>query len=130
MVVIFQSLVPLLVLILIWFIPGTPRWYIKRHNNIDAARAALQRVREDPQEIEDELLAIREAIEFEKEAISGSYAALWKDKSVRKRLLLAFVINAGQQITGQGSLNSYSTIIYKKVSNDQFSKKLVGLSLT
>jgi MFS family permease len=28
---------------------------------------------------------------------------------------LALVINAGQQITGQGSLNSYSTKIYQKV---------------
>lgn len=58
---------------------------------------------------------IREALEFEKEAISSNYSALWKDRSVRWRLILAFVINAGQQITGQGSLNSYSTIIYKKV---------------
>jgi hypothetical protein len=39
---------------------------------------------------------IREALEFEKEAISSSYSALWKDRSVRKRLLLAFVVNAGQ----------------------------------
>ena len=58
---------------------------------------------------------IREALEFEKEAISSGYSALWKDRSVRKRLLLAFVINAGQQVTGQGSLNSYSSLIYKKV---------------
>lgn len=34
---------------------------------------------------------------------------------MRKRLLLAFVLNAGQQITGQGSLNTYSTKIYQKV---------------
>ena len=58
---------------------------------------------------------IREALEYEKEAISTGYAALWKDRSVRKRLLLAFVINAGQQITGQGTLNTYSTKIYQKV---------------
>jgi MFS family permease len=60
-------------------------------------------------------LRIREAIEYEKEAISGSYSALWKDKSLRKRMGLAFIINAGQQITGQGTLNTYSTKIYKKV---------------
>ena len=58
---------------------------------------------------------IREALEFEREVISSSYSALWKDPSVRKRLLLAFVLNAGQQVTGQGSLNSYSTIIYERV---------------
>ena len=29
--------------------------------------------------------------------------------------MLAFVINAGQQITGQGTLNTYSTKVYQKV---------------
>lgn len=60
-------------------------------------------------------MRIREAIEYEKEAISGNYSALWKDKSLRKRMGLALVLNAGQQLTGQGSLNSYSTKIYQKV---------------
>jgi len=60
-------------------------------------------------------MAIREAIEFEKEAISSSYSALWKDPSVRKRLLIAFALNAGQQVSGQGTLNTYSTKVYEKV---------------
>lgn len=72
-------------------------------------------MRDSEEEVEDEILRIREAIEYEKEAISGNYSALWKDKSLRKRMLLALVINAGQQLTGQGSLNSYSTKIYQKV---------------
>lgn len=115
MVVIFQLLMPALILSLIATIPGTPRWYIKHNNDIDKARETLQRVRETEQEVEDEILMIREALEYEKEAISSNYSALWKDRSVRKRLLLAFVINAGQQVTGQGTLNTYSTKIYKKV---------------
>lgn len=60
-------------------------------------------------------MRIREALEYEKEAISSNYSALWKDKSLRKRMVLALIINAGQQVTGQGSLNSYSTKIYQKV---------------
>ena len=72
-------------------------------------------MRDTEQDVEDEILIIREALEFEKEAISSGYSALWKDRSVRKRLLLAFVINAGQQVTGQGTLNTYSTKIYQKV---------------
>ena len=97
-----------------FFIPESPRWYVKK-GKIDSARASLRRVRDTDQEVEDETLMIREALEFEKEAISSGYSALWKDKSVRKRLMLALVINAGQQVTGQGSLNSYSSLIYKKV---------------
>jgi len=121
MVIIFQLLVPILILIQVPFIPDSPRWFVKR-NKIDNARRALSRVRDTQQEVEDELLMIREALEFEREAISSTYSALWKDRSIRKRLLLAFVINAGQQITGQGSLNTYSTIVYKKVFKKQASK--------
>ena len=105
---------PVLIVAQVIFIPETPRWYVQK-SKIDKARNSLVRVRNTDQDVEDELLMIREALEFEKEAISSSYSALWKDRSVRKRLLLAFVLNAGQQITGQGSLNSYSTIIYEEV---------------
>ena len=115
MVVIFQILVPIIILTLLPFIPETPRWYIQHGGRVDDARASLRRVRATEQEVEDEILVIREALEFEKEAISNSYTALWKDPSVRKRLLLAFVLNIGQQLTGQGTLNTYSTAIYKKV---------------
>jgi len=115
MVVIFQLLMPILILAQIFFIPETPRWYVQHGNRLEQARASLRRVRDSEQEVEDEILVIREALEFEKEAISSSYSALWKDRSVRKRLLLAFVLNAGQQVTGQGTLNTYSTIVYKKI---------------
>lgn len=114
MVVIFQLLVPILIVAQTPFIPESPRWYVKKEK-FESARSALSRVRDTEEEVDNELLMIREAIEFEKEAISSTYSALWKDKSVRKRLLLALIINAGQQITGQGSLNSYSTKIYQKV---------------
>ncbi|ORY62424.1 general substrate transporter [Pseudomassariella vexata] len=115
MVVIFQVLVPVIIIILLPFQPESPRWWIQRHNNVEEAKKALRKIRATEQEVEDEVLVIREAIEFEKEAISSSYTALFKDPSIRKRLYLAFFINVGQQLSGQGTLNSYSTSIYKKV---------------
>ncbi|KAI0593698.1 sugar transporter [Biscogniauxia sp. FL1348] len=123
-VVIFQILVPLIIIILLPFQPESPRWWIKRHGDVDQARACLRKIRDTEQEVEDEILAIREAIEFEKEALGGGggsgggtkgYLALFRDPSVRKRLYLAFVINVGQQLSGQGTLNSYSSAIYKKI---------------
>ncbi|KAI1330827.1 general substrate transporter [Xylariaceae sp. FL0255] len=114
-VVIFQILVPFIIIVLLPFQPESPRWWIQRHNNIDKARAALSRIRDTEQEVEDEVLAIREAIEYEKEAISSSYTALFKDPSIRKRLGLCIALNVGQQLTGQGTLNSYSSTIYKGV---------------
>jgi len=117
MVVFFQILMPIVILSQVFFIPESPRWYVQK-GKLDHARHSLQRVRDTDQEVENELLEIREALQFEKEAISSGYSALWKDKSVRKRMYLAMVINGGQQITGQGTLNSYSTIVYKKVFKD------------
>ena len=115
MVVIFQILVPLIIIILLPFQPESPRWHIQKNGDVEKARAALRKIRDTEQEVEDEILVIREALEYEKEAISSTYKALWIDPSVRKRLLIAMLINVGQQLTGQGSLNSYSTAIYKKV---------------
>ncbi|KAI0852933.1 general substrate transporter [Daldinia vernicosa] len=115
MVVIFQILVPIIIIVLLPFQPESPRWWIKRHNNVEEAKKALRKIRETEQDVEFEVLSIREAIEFEKEAASGSYLALFKDPSVRKRLYLAFILNVGQQLSGQGTLNSYSSAIYKTI---------------
>lgn len=115
MVVIFQLLVPVLILSQVFFIPESPRWYVQKGRKYEEARASLRRVRATEEAVEEELVTIREAIEFEAEAISSGYSALWKDKSVRKRMVIAMIVNGGQQITGQGTLNTYSSIIYKKV---------------
>lgn len=126
LVVILQILVPTIVCIGLPFQPDSPRWWIKRHNNIEKAKAALRLIRETEQEVEDEVLAIREAIEYENEAVSGTYRALWKDPSIRKRMYLAFVINVGQQLTGQGTLNSYSSSIYNTVFNSSETTDLIN----
>lgn len=126
MVVIFQLMVPVLILAQLPFIPESPRWLLKHGDRQDSARRSLYKVRDTDQDVEDEVLQIREALEFEKEAISSSYSALWKDKSVRKRLMLAFVINAGQQITGQGTLNTYSTKVYEKVFTSDSTVNLIN----
>ncbi|CAO2650761.1 Nn.00g020530.m01.CDS01 [Neocucurbitaria sp. VM-36] len=118
MVVIFQILMPLVILSQVFFIPESPRWYVQKGRNYESARKSLRRVRDSEEEVEEEITTIREAIEFEAEAISSGYSALWKDKSVRKRMYIAMIVNGGQQITGQGTLNSYSSIIYKKVFKD------------
>ncbi|CAK7236989.1 hypothetical protein SBRCBS47491_009824 [Sporothrix bragantina] len=119
MVVIFQLLLPAVICVQLPFLPESPRWFIQRHNDVDGARAALSRLREED-EVEDELLMIREAVEYEKEAMwSGkkAYIGLFRNASIFKRLMLVFVINAGQQLSGQGTLNSYSSTIYAKVFN-------------
>lgn len=114
-VVIFQMLVPIIILSQVFFIPESPRWYVQKSRDYEKARQSLRRIRDTEEEVEVEITTIREAIEFEAEAISSGYSALWKDKSIRKRMYIAMIVNGGQQITGQGTLNTYSSIIYKKV---------------
>ncbi|OHW92224.1 sugar transporter [Colletotrichum incanum] len=114
MVVLFQILVPTIVCCSLWTIPESPRWYVQK-SKPERARKVLLSLRNTQEEAEQELLTIREAIEYEKEAISTNYTALFKDPSVRKRLFLTILLNVGQQLTGQGTLNNYSTQIYRKV---------------
>lgn len=80
------------------------------------------------EEAEEELQTIIAAVEFERNSneTSSGYAALWKDKSVRRRLLLALGMNAGQQLTGQGSLTTYSTKIYKGVFQSSSTVALIN----
>lgn len=92
MVVIFQMLVPTIIIILLPFQPETPRWHIQRRGDVDAARASLKKIRDTEQEIEEELIAIREAIEYEKEITGVGYMALFKEPSIRRRLFLAFIL--------------------------------------
>ncbi|KAL3490762.1 general substrate transporter [Aspergillus germanicus] len=118
MVVIFQLLLPLIIISQLPFMPESPRWLVQRKNDFEGARKVLAQVRDTDEEIDAELLTIREAIQFEKEALDNgkrAYMTLIKDASVRKRLLLTFVLNIGQQLTGQGTFNSYSSTIYKKI---------------
>ncbi|KAF6813990.1 sugar transporter [Colletotrichum plurivorum] len=125
MVVVFQVLVPTIVCALLWTIPESPRWYIQK-NKEEKARKAMLSLRNSPEEAEQELLTIKEAIEYEKEAISTNYSALFKDPSVRKRLFLTMLLNVGQQLTGQGTLNNYSTQIYRKVWPDTKTINLIN----
>lgn len=58
-----------------------------------------------------------------------SYKLFFTDPSMRWRFFLACVINFGQQATGQGSLNNYSTIIYQKVFNNNSTIQLINVCL-
>ncbi|KAF1849568.1 sugar transporter [Cucurbitaria berberidis CBS 394.84] len=120
-----QLLAPVIIIVAISFCPESPRWLVKNDRLEDAVKA-LSAVRDDPEVVQQEISDITRALQFEKDEISSGYAALWKDKSIRKRLLLCILLNVGQQLTGQGSLNNYSTKIYQSVFSDNSTIQLIN----
>ncbi|KAK4127165.1 general substrate transporter [Parathielavia appendiculata] len=95
MVVIFQLMMPLIICAQLPFLPESPRWLIAKKNDYKGAKAALMRVR-STEEVDAEILSIRKAIAYEKEAAPRkheAYMALIKDKAIRKHVILAFIIN-------------------------------------
>lgn len=82
---IFQLLAPILIIITISFCPESPRWLVK-HDRMEEAVKALSQVRDDPERVQHEISDITRALQFEKDEISSGLSALWKDKSIRKRL--------------------------------------------
>lgn len=125
LVVVFQILAPTFVISNALFIPESPRWLIQRGQHHKAYKS-LEQVRGGREQVDEEYAAIIAAIRYESEHVDGSYKPLWTDKSLRRRLLLAFALNAGQQLTGQGSLNSYSSIVYKKVFSNPDTVQLIN----
>ncbi|KAF5565557.1 HXT3-low-affinity hexose facilitator [Fusarium napiforme] len=122
-VMFLQIFFPVIIISGLVFCPETPRWYVQNDRFEEAYNTLLQ-IRDDPDLIAQEMQDIRQAIAFEKKEGNSTWARyklLWTDKSVRKRILLAATMNIGQQLTGNNSLATYSTIIYKKVftSNSQ-----------
>ncbi|KAF5694961.1 low-affinity hexose facilitator [Fusarium denticulatum] len=122
-VMFLQIFFPIIIISGLLFCPETPRWYVQNDRFEEAYNTLLQ-IRHNPDLIAQEMKDIRQAIAFEKKETNSTWARyklLWTDKSVRKRILLAATMNIGQQLTGNNSLATYSTIIYKKVftSNSQ-----------
>ncbi|KFY02776.1 hypothetical protein O988_01925 [Pseudogymnoascus sp. VKM F-3808] len=125
-VMLCQMIAPAFIVSSLWACPESPRWYIQK-NRTEEAVAALSRIRNTREEVDAEIEQIQLAVAFEqKNNISGSYGPLWKDPSVRARLILAILMNVGQQCTGQGSLNNYSTIIFQKVFKDNDTIQLLN----
>ncbi|KAL0944511.1 sugar transporter [Colletotrichum truncatum] len=124
-VMLFQILAPTIIIVGLQFCPESPRWYMQNDRAEEAAKT-LSRIRSDPGQVQMEIQEISAAIAYEKTTISGQWAPLWKDKTVRRRFLLAVGLNIGQQFTGQGSLTTYSTIIYKQVFIDNSEIQLIN----
>lgn len=105
----------------IFFLPDSPRYFVKR-GRIDAARGVLSRLRGQPADseyIETELAEIVANAEYERQAIpAGSWfsswahcfsGSVWKSNSNLRKTILGTSLQMMQQWTGVNFIFYYST---------------------
>uniref|UniRef100_A0A7S1FGY1 Hexose transporter 1 n=1 Tax=Noctiluca scintillans TaxID=2966 RepID=A0A7S1FGY1_NOCSC len=111
-------LVPSTVMVLgIFFFPPSPRfmlvkWQLRGEPQIgvDKARASLQWLRGSEEAAELELASLREAMRGDTD--EGPWSKLWKDRSIRRRVIIANMLQLLQQFTGVNAIFSYGPKIF------------------
>ncbi|KAH0445982.1 hypothetical protein IEQ34_025181 [Dendrobium chrysotoxum] len=139
-----QCVFIVIIAMIAFVIPDTPRWLVKKGRVEDATRV-LERLRNgsrDEPRIADELAAIISALEHERNEASKvegwkhliAPGGGWKDDALRtrRRLFLACFIQAAQQLGGINALIYYSSTLFQdsiKLSNDQSALLAGGLNM-
>jgi sugar porter (SP) family MFS transporter len=98
------AIVPALVLVIgLNFLPETPRWLLNLGRE-DDARAVLASTH-SPEEVESEIVAIRDVIRLDREQAYRVRDLL--SKWVRPMLFVALLLAVGQQFSGVNAINAY-----------------------
>ncbi|KAL2210860.1 general substrate transporter [Sarocladium strictum] len=105
-----QILMPVLIFVLLPFLPESPRWLLSRDRREDAVKN-LRKLRKSSTEeqIQEEI----EALMFAKSSeVKGTWSEVF-DKTNRVRTGVAVLAMFGQQITGQAFPSQYGVIFYQ-----------------
>ncbi|PHH85973.1 hypothetical protein CDD83_10910 [Cordyceps sp. RAO-2017] len=110
----FIPAVPLV--ILVYFCPESPRWYIKKNRYADAFRSLL-RLRNNPIQAARDLYYIHVQLQVESEFIvHGTYIGRFFDlftiPRVRRATLASFVVMIAQQMCGINIIAFYSSSVF------------------
>ncbi|KZT35183.1 general substrate transporter [Sistotremastrum suecicum HHB10207 ss-3] len=109
-----QCLFPIITIVLLLFLPDSPRWYVEQ-GRIDDARDVLIRLN-GVKMGEAILQEIQEAASLEAKVASNSYFDVFKnnDQSFRYRTLLSIGSLFFQQMTGVNMISYYSAVIFQQ----------------
>lgn len=94
----------------IWFIPESPRYVMDKYGS-DAGKETLQKVRKG--DVDQEVFAMQQESERQKEIGTLSYGQLFSNPSIRKRVFIACYLQIAQQLTGVNAFLSYENEIFK-----------------
>ena len=111
---IFPSLV---FLILLFFVPESPRWLAKMGNDA-AAKSILEKL-SDPEEAAAEISEIRQSIEREAESLAEIF-----QPGLRKALVIGIVLAIFSQVTGINAIMYYAPEIFKSTGDGSASALL------
>ncbi|KFY94181.1 hypothetical protein V498_04002 [Pseudogymnoascus sp. VKM F-4517 (FW-2822)] len=113
-----QALMPLVQLILIWFIPESPRWLCSK----DRAREALEILvkyhangDESDAFVQAEFYEIQNTLQLERASANNNWSDLFKTSGNRKRLVLITLVSFFSQCSGNGLVSYYLHSILESV---------------
>ncbi|QRW22703.1 Sugar (and other) transporter [Rhizoctonia solani] len=118
-----MGLVPVLQMIIIWFLPESPRWLIAHGREEEAVRVLAKYHAINRGDLNDELVQfereeIKEALRLEAEAAkSTSYLSLLRTPGNRRRLRIVVAIAFFSQWSGNGIASYYLDIVLGKLES-------------
>ena len=123
------NVVPALVqVVLLVFMPETPRYLILTKNKVEEGRTALRKLR-GTDDVEDEINEILEENEREDTASLG-VMDLFKDSGLRLALFICVCMHLSQQLSGINGIFYYSTSFFRSAGIDcdasQYATMCVG----
>ncbi|KAF4126205.1 Sugar (and other) transporter [Geosmithia morbida] len=123
----FLPAVPLL--ILIYFCPESPRWYMKKDRYAEAWKS-MNKLRFNEIQVARDIYYISSQLEIEQRIVGEThyaqrFAQLFTIPRVRAATLAAFTVMIAQQMCGINIIAFYSTSIFKEAGFDDF-KAMIG----
>lgn len=124
----FIPAIPLMVLI--FFCPESPRWYMKK-NRYPQAMKSLLRLRNHPIQAARDLYYIHAQLEVERDLIHGStyvkrFVELFTIPRLRRATLASFVVMIGQQMCGINIIAFYSSTIFVDAGTSEYNALLAS----
>ncbi|KXJ93642.1 general substrate transporter [Microdochium bolleyi] len=129
---VFQGVLPLTQLLLLWFVPESPRWKIA-HDRIAEAQTVLAKYH-DPTPasalVAREMSEIVESIRMEQDAKNTSWSALVATPGNRKRLAITLIVGVFAQFNGIALTSYYLTKVLASVGiTSPFDQNLINGAL-
>ncbi|KAK6454751.1 hexose transporter [Scheffersomyces xylosifermentans] len=125
-----QGLIPLFQVLVIWWVPESPRYLVSRGRIEDAKKFLFKHhTGNDTSErasklVEFELLEIEQALELEKLNSQSKYTDFITIKSFRKRLFLLMFTAAMTQLSGNGLVSYYLNLVLNSIGITEEKKQL------